>query len=136
MHSADSYRAIAAELRARALATVNDTAAYLGRLAQCYPRLAEHADRRPLRGKTITEPDWRPLSFPITPGSAPHSTEGRAGSGRTVFHQCRTNGLSMGQLVRIPAPHLTPERGGRQWGAAGLTYVRLNEWWENQPRSG
>ena len=46
MSSADTYRKVAAELRARALKAPNDAAAAeLDSLAQCYRRLADQADQ-------------------------------------------------------------------------------------------
>jgi hypothetical protein len=49
MSSADSYRKVAAELRARALRAPSDKAAAdLDNLARCYIRLAEQADQNRL----------------------------------------------------------------------------------------
>ena len=45
MNSADSYRMRAAELRARARRVPTDRAADLDKLARCYLRLAEQAQR-------------------------------------------------------------------------------------------
>lgn len=49
MTTADSYRKIAAELKAKALRAPSDaSAAYLDSMAQCYLRLAEQADKNNL----------------------------------------------------------------------------------------